>query len=247
MAPFNYIGCEFRYLWRDLSPESLRDYALRLADVFQEQDHRDGFSSEQFVKTFKNQMERYDPYAKYRFDFHRDGNSETWQIRFLVTQIPHVEGGIVRRSPQNENRLRFGHSLLEHSVANTIEITEFVKAKGIRRLLPRFVYIRGTLVGESVYLYLWQRLQTIPGLHLKLRAEPRSGNSFNFYGFLDLITRVFESTHANVVELSYGLGTSDVGAFMQRSDELLLSNLESGELSKLFALIELSPNEWFGS
>ncbi len=247
MARFDYVGCEFQYFWRDLSREALRDYALRLDHVFQEKDHRDGFSSAEVVKRFQNHLEHFDPHSNppYRFDFRGGGSSETWQITFRVTQIPHVEGGIVRPSAQPGNRLRFAHSLLEHRVANAVEISEFVKGKGIRRLLPK--YPVGTVIGEGVYLYLWRRLLKILSLRRKLRSEVLSGDSFNFDGFLDVITRALESTHANIVELDYGSETSDEAAFMQRSDEALLSKLDSGELRRLFALIELSPTQWFGS
>ena len=245
MARFDYIGCEFRYFWRNLSLDSLRDYAVRLEHVFQEKDRSDGFSSEEFLQALQNNLEHYDPYSKYRFDFHGSGSCETWQIRFPVTQIPHIEGGVVQSSSLDQNRLRFGHSLLDHGVANYVEVNEFAKPKGINRLIPKL--IAGAEVGSGIYLYVWHRVRKIPALHQKLYWDGVNSNNFNFSGFLEHMSGALESTHSSVVELHYGEGINEVTPFMERSDDLLLANLDGAELCRLFDLIELSPYDWFAA
>jgi hypothetical protein len=246
MAKLNYLGCSFRYYWRDVSPESLRDYARRLDKVFN-QGQPNGFSTDHFLSTFKNQLEHYDPHANIAYEFEFQGTSalETWEIKIRVTQIPHVEGGVVQASPQAENRLAFAHSLIEHGVANSVEVSELVQAKGIRRLLGKD--ISGTLVGKPVYLYLRRRLFRIPALNMKLRWEPSSANSFDFDTFADRVASALESTHSDVVELFYGPETDDLPSFMKQCDDRLKSKLDREELRRLFDLIELTPNEWFAS
>ena len=246
MAKLEYLECGFHYFWRDVSPESLRDYALRLDKVFN-QSQPNGFSSDHFLNTFKNRLEHYDPHANiaYEFEFQRNGAGETWQIKIRVTQIPHVEGGVVRASPQAENRLGFGHTLIEHGVANTVGVSELVQAKGFRRLLGKD--ISGTLVGKPVYLYLRRRLFRILALNMKLRWEPSNASSFNFDAFADRVAGALESTRSDVVELCYGPETDDVPAFMKQCDARLKSQLDREELKRLFDLIELTPTEWFAS
>jgi len=246
MAKLNYLGCSFRYYWRDVSPESLRDYARRLEKVFN-QGRPNGFSSDHFLSTFKNQLEHYDPHGNiaYEFKFKGDSALETWQIKIRVTQIPHVEGGVVQEAPHVERRLGFAHSLIENGVANKVEISELVQAKGFRRLLGKD--LSGTLVGKPVYLYLQRRLFRIPSLNMKLRWEPLNASSFDFDTFADRVAGALESTHSDVVELHYGPETDDVPSFMNQCDERLKSQLDREELRRLFDLIELPPKEWFAS
>jgi hypothetical protein len=246
MAKIDYFECGFRYFWRDVSLQSLQDYAHRLDDLFKES-HPEGFSSDEFLNTFKNHLEHYDPYANisYDFEFQGTGTAETWRIKVRVTQIPNVEGGVVRAAPQSENRLGFAHSLIEHGVASTVGVNELVQAKGFRRLLGKD--ISGTLVGKPVSLYLRRKLFRMPSLNIKMRWEPLNANSFDFFAFADRVAGALESTHSDVVELFYGPETDDLPSFMKQCDERLKSKLNREELRRLFDLIELTPNEWFAS
>lgn len=246
MALLRYFECGFHYFSRDLAIEWLQDYARRLDDVFN-QNQTMGFSADRFVKMFHHLPEHFNPHSNwaYRFEFNSAGENEIWEIKWRITQIPHFEGGIVRASPKSGNRLPFAHSLIEHRVANTVEVGEYVEAKGIRRLLGKD--FSGTLVGEVVQLYLWQRLRRIRPLHMKLCWEPRNANGFDFYGFADRVADALGSAPAEVVELNYTPETDDVPAFMHQCDERLKSQLDNEELIALFELIELTPNEWFGS
>jgi hypothetical protein len=246
MAKIDYPECGFRYFWRDVSLQSLRDYARRLDDLFK-QSHPDGFSSDEFLNTFTNHLEHYDPHSgiAYEFDFDGTGAAETWEIKIRVTQIPNVEGGVVRAAPQVQNRLGFGYSLIEHGVAHTVEISQMVQAKGFRRLLGKD--ISGTLIGKPVHLYLRKKLFRVRSLNFKMRWEPSHANNFEFDAFADRVADALGSTHAEVIKLDYGPQTDDAASFMKQCDERLKSNVDRDELERLFSLIELSPTEWFAS
>ena len=246
MAKINYLECGFRYFWRDVSLQSLQDYARRLDKVFN-LGQPNGFSTDHFLSTFKNQLEHYDPHAgiAYEFEFQGTGAVEIWEIKIRVTQVPHVEGGVVQEAPQLENRLGFARKLIEQGIAQAVGVNEMVPAKGLRRLLGKD--FAGTLIGKPVYLYLRRRLFRIPSLNMKMRWEPANANSFDFDTFADRVAGALESTHSDVVELFYGPEKDDLPSLMKQCDERLKSKLDREELRRLFDLIELTPDEWFAS
>jgi|GEM_PF-3889855 len=247
MAKLTYSGLEFHYFWRDPSLTSLSEYSLRLDSGFRDHYLTVGFSGTDFVRTFEPLLDHYDPHSNwdYRFDVAVNEYAERWKIKLWLTQISHFEGGVLRASAENPGEhLSFARQLIEREIASLVDISEFVEARGIRRLLGKD--IAGTLVGDGVYVYLWQRLRRIPVLSNKSRWEPRSAYTCDFFAFADRMASAM-LLHPKVVELCYGPDTDDLPAFIQRCDELLKSNLDRGELESLFKLIELSPTEWFAS
>jgi hypothetical protein len=248
MAPLTYTGLEFFLLSRIVSIESLTDYSIRLESAFGGQYQIVGFSREEFVETFAPHLKNYDPHSNvgYRFDVGNADCRETWQIKLRLTQISHFEGGIVRADPGDLNRrLTLGRDLIKLKLADNLSVSEFVKAKGIQRLLGKT--IAGRLIGEPLPIYLWQRVLAINSLRQKLRWESRGLSSFDFFGFADRIASAFQPDDTQIVELSYGPETDEIPVFMQNYDEQLKSHLDTDDLKKTFALINISPDEWFSS
>lgn len=248
MAPLTYIGLEFFLFSRIVSIESLTDYSLRLESALAGQNEIVEFSREEFVQTFEPHLKRYDPHSNvgYRFDVENADCRETWQIKLRLTQISHFEGGIVRADPDDlSRRLTLGRELIKRKLADNVSVSEFVRAKGIQRLLGKT--IAGQLVGEPVPIYLWQRVLAINSLRKKLRWEALDSGSFDFFAFADRIASAFQPDHSQVVELSYGPQTDEIPVFMQHCDEQLKSHLDPEDLRKTFALINISPEEWFSS
>lgn len=242
MAPLTYFGTEFYYFWENASLLSLEDYSLRLRDAFAKHYRNVGFSEREFVRIFRPHLNAYDPHGNvfYRFDLQDNGCTETWEVKLRLTQISHLEGGVVRVLP-NECRPNpgVGRSLFEEKVASFVCLSEFAN-RGFRRLLG--IPLRGNYVGDGASIYLWKKIRRSRDLNRKLRWESFGPSDFKFYEFADRVATLIQPTGPAVVELSYL--NDELRRFMQQCDDKLKSQLSATEMVDLFSLVKLSPSEW---
>src|SRR6266536_2402817 len=101
MPPLMCVGSELCYFWKNASLRSLEDYSLRLKNAFGKHYQGVGCSDQEFVRIFEPLLNAYDPHGNvfYRFDLQNNGCTETWKVRLWLTQISHLEGGVVRVLP----------------------------------------------------------------------------------------------------------------------------------------------------
>ena len=237
-----YAGIEFYYFWKNASLLSLEDYSLRLRDAFAKHYRSVGFSEREFVRIFRPHLNAYDPHGNvfYRFDLQNNGCSEAWEVKLWLTQISHLEGGVVRLLP-NECRPNpeVGRSLVEEGVASFVCLSELA-SRGLRRVLG--ISLRGSYVGDSASIYLWEKIRKSRDLNRKLRWESFGPSDFKYFEFADRIATLIRTEGSSSVELSYK--GDDVRRFIQWCDDKVKSQLSATELVDLFSLVNLSYSEW---
>ena len=238
-----YVGIEFYYFWKDASLRALEDYSLRLKKAFGKHYRSVGFSEREFVRIFEPHLNGYDPHGNvlYRFDLQNNGCNERWEVKLWLTQISHLEGGVVRLLP-NECRQNpdIGRALLEERVASIVGLSEHAK-RGIGRLLG--TALRGSYIGDSASIYLWEKILRSRNLNKKRRWESFGPSDFRFFEFADHIATLIHTEAPPNVELSYL--NDELRRFMQQCDDRLKDQLSATDLIDLFRLVNLSPPEWF--
>lgn len=246
---WTYRDFSFEYLFEELSAQTLSEYARRMERLFQRHYRASGFSAPEFVQTFRAGLENYDPHGNIYYDFvvNNAGANERWEVHVRSTQISHVEGGVVEPTPDGPTVPPPGieHDLLKEKLASVVTRSVPVPRKGFRRIFGNAHAVK--LTGSRASIYLLLKIESIPPLLKKMRWEPRENGDFYFYDFARRVKSLLREDDSGQTATLQFDDHDEVQNFIKSCDDALKSQVPTGTLDEMFALISLPSREWFAA
>lgn len=237
--------CSFYFL-EEASLQALRAYANKMFEFLQNHYQVTTFSENAFLQRLEPLLVAYDPRAGISYDFKVSNSNlrEEWRVYLRLTQISHIESGIVSSIPEDAKPDdSLDQCLLDIGLASVVSRMKFIPQKGFRGLFGNNALI--TEKGHKKSIYLKYKIGAKSSLTHNLRWEPLSRTNFSFFDFAERVEALLSKDDPNDVVTFLHSNDEDVQAFIKSCDNRIVSSLSDEELTELFSLVNLTAEEWF--
>ena len=173
--------------------------------------------------------------------------SESWEISFFNTAIPHarVEMSSCHPSPKKYCSLEMDYTqlLLKQSLADIAEGFDDAPKPLVQRLLKLHPENRFVTAGETVWVYLMLKIRALPKLYNQflIELEPK----LPFFEFGNYLIKEVGIDNRELIQIS--MNKKRYKSFLLQNDALILNTLGREQMTQWLSSLNIELDTWLSA